>query len=85
MSKGGTFQATLKLSGKQQLRATVGGSQSLVWKQAAFGKGGSDGGGPGTALIVLILSAGVVLVLLGGSRLRRLQIARQRRPRPVAG
>jgi hypothetical protein len=83
VSKGGTFQATLKLSGKQQLRATVGGSQSLIWKQAAFGKGGSDGGGPGTALIVLILAAGAALVFFGGSRLRRRQIAKQRRPRPV--
>jgi hypothetical protein len=85
VSKGGTFQATLKLSGKQQLRATVGASQSLVWKQAAFGTGGSDGGGPGTALIVLLLAAGAVLVFVGGSRIRRRQIARQRRPRPVTG
>jgi hypothetical protein len=82
VSKGGTFQATLKLSGKQQLRATVGGSQSLVWKQAAFGTGGSDGGGgPGAALIVLMVAAGLALVVAGGSRLRRRQLARQRRPR----
>ena len=85
MSKGGTFQATLRLSGKQQLRATVGSSQSLVWKQAAFGRGGSDGGGPGAALIVLLVAAGLVLVVLGASRLRRRQVARQRRPRPVPG
>jgi hypothetical protein len=84
VSKGGTFQATLKLSGKQQLRATVGGSQSLVWKQAAFGTGGSDGGGPGTPLIIVFLAAGAALVVLGGSRIRRRQLARQRRPRPAA-
>ena len=83
VSKGGIFQATLKLSGKQQLRARVGGSQSLVWKQAAFGTGGSDGGGPGPALIVLLLGAGVALVVLGLSRVRRRQTARQRRPRPA--
>ncbi len=83
VSKGGTFLAKLKLSGKQRLRATVGASQSLVWKQAAFGKGGSDGGGPAAALIVLLLAAGVALVVLGASRLRRRQVARQQRPRPV--
>ena len=83
VSKGGTFQATLRLSGKQQLRATVGSSQSLIWKQAAFGTGGSDGGGPGAALIILLVACGVALVVLGGSRIRRRQIARQRRPRPA--
>jgi hypothetical protein len=63
VSKGGTFQATLRLSGKQQLRATVGASQSLVWKQAAAGTGRSDGGGgAGTALIILFVVAGGVLV-----------------------
>jgi hypothetical protein len=83
VSKGGTFTAKLKkLSGKQQLRATVGGSQSLVWKQAAaVTKGGSDGGGPGTALIVLFVAGGLALVVLGVSRIRRRQLARQRRLR----
>jgi hypothetical protein len=82
VSKGGTFLTTLRLSGKQQLRATVGASQSLVWKQAAFGTGGSDGGGPGAALIILLVAAGGVLVAVGASRIRR-QKARQRGPRPA--
>ena len=34
VSKGAVFVAKLQLrEGKQQLRAEVGGSQSLVWKQ----------------------------------------------------
>lgn len=33
VSKGGVFDTTLRLRGKQRLRAEVGGSRSLVWKQ----------------------------------------------------
>ncbi len=33
VGKGAVFVATLRLSGKQRLRAEVGSSQSLVWKQ----------------------------------------------------
>jgi hypothetical protein len=83
VSKGGTFQATLRLSGKQQLRAIVGSSQSLVWKQAAFGTRGSDGGGPATGLIVLFLAAGILLLVFGVSRVRRRRLARRDRPRPA--
>ena len=85
VSKGGVFQATLRLSGKQRLRATVGSSQSLVWRQAAFQTRGSDGGGPAAGLIVLLLAAVVLLVVFAGSRIRRRQLSRQRHPRPVTG
>ena len=68
VSKGGVFQATLRLSGKQRLRAIVGSSQSLVWRQAAFRTRGSDGGGPGRGLIILLLAAG-----RRARRLRRLE------------
>jgi hypothetical protein len=83
VAKGGTFQTTLRLSGKQQLRAVVGATQSLVWKQAGFATRSSDGGGPGAPLIVLLLAAGLALVVLGRSRMRRRQHGRQRRPRPA--
>jgi hypothetical protein len=85
VGKGDVFDTTLKLSGKQQLRATVGSSQSVVWRQAAAGANKSSGGGPSPALVVLLLAGGVVLVIGGTAAVRRRQLQRHRRPRPVTG
>ena len=76
VSKGGVFDTTLRLSGKQRLRATVGGTQSLVWKQAAAVTRSSSGGGPSAALIALIGLAAVAAVLTA------LRIRARRRVRP---
>ena len=84
VSKGSVFVTKLRLSGKQRLRASVGSSQSLVWKQAASAAR-TSGGGPSAATIILLLIAGIALILVATALLRRRQLHRHRRPRPVAG
>jgi hypothetical protein len=92
VGKGSVFSTNLSLPGKQQLRAMVGASQSLVWKQsatvqrphAAAAGGGGGGGGPSTRTIALLLGGGAVLVLGGAARLRRRQVLRNRRMRALA-
>ena len=84
VSKGGVFDTTLRLSGKQRLRATVGSSQSLVWKQAAAVTRSSSGGGQSAALVALIGLAGMAAVLAAlRLRARRRIRLRERRARPL--
>jgi hypothetical protein len=84
-SKGNVFTTTLRLSGKQQLRAKVGSSTSLVWKQsAAITKAKGSGGGPSAALIALIGLAGLAAVLTAlRLRARRRNQLREARSRPL--
>ena len=84
VSKGGVFDTTLRLSGKQRLRAQVGSQKSLVWKQAAAITRSSGGGGPSKAVIALI-ALGAMALLLTALRLRarrRIRL-RQRQGRPL--
>jgi hypothetical protein len=85
VTKGGVFDTTLRLSGKQRLRAQVGGSKSLVWKQAAAVTRASSSGGPSTALIALIGLAAVAAVLtaLRLRARRRIRLRRERGARPL--
>ena len=84
VSKGGVFDTNLKLPGKQRLRATVGSTQSLVWKQAAAVTPSSDSGGPSAALIALIGLGGIAAVLTAlRLRARRRTRIRQSRARPL--
>jgi hypothetical protein len=77
--KGAVFLAKLKLSGKQRLRAIVGNSRSLVWKQAAAGsKSSGDGGGISKRTGLLLVLGGLVLALLAAGVLRRRQVMRRR-------
>ncbi len=79
VSKGSVFTSKLSLAGKQRLRATVGGTQSLVWKQAAAVTSSSSGRGRSAALIALIGLAGVATILAA----LRLRARRERRARPI--
>jgi hypothetical protein len=86
VSKGGTFATKLTVTaGKQQLRAVVGGSQSLTWKQAAFATKSSGGGLSGWKFVLLLIAGLAVLLVAAGLRrrqvVRRRRIARTRRPR----
>jgi Cellulase (glycosyl hydrolase family 5) len=81
VGKGGVFVTKLRLRGKQKLRAVVGSTTSLVWKQAAFANRSSGGGGSSGTPILLPLIAGLALVLLAAAALRRRQSARRRRAR----
>ena len=84
VSKGGVFDTTLRLSGKQRLRATIGGTQSLVWKQAAAVTPSSESGGPSPAVILLIGLGGIAAVLTAlRLRARRRLRIRQTRARPL--
>jgi hypothetical protein len=79
VSKGGTFATKLTVTGgKQQLRAVVGGSQSLTWKQAAFATKSSGGGLSGWKFVLLLI-AGLALLLVVAGLLRRRQVVRRRR------
>lgn len=88
-SKGSVFVTKLKLAGKQRLRATVGSSQSLVWRQAAFATKSSGGGGPSPLTIILASLGALALIATTAALLRRRQLQRDRRhrrsPRPVPG
>jgi hypothetical protein len=88
-SKGSVFVTKLKLAGKQRLRATVGSSQSPVWRQAAFATKSSGGGGPRPLTIVLAALGALALIATTAALLRRRQLQRDRRhrrsPRPVPG
>ncbi|HEY4562892.1 MAG TPA: hypothetical protein VIJ36_07925 [Thermoanaerobaculia bacterium] len=81
VSKGGVFDTTLRLRGKQRLRASVGSSKSLVWKQAATGSKSSSGGGAGTTDILLIAAGALLLILVVAGVLRRRQVVRRRERR----
>ena len=85
VSKGGVFDTTLRLSGKQRLRATIAGSQSLVWKQAAAVTRSSGSGGPSAALIALLSLTGIAAVLtaLRLRARRRIRLRRERGARPL--
>jgi hypothetical protein len=79
VGKGGVFTTKLRLRGKQRLRAVVGGSTSLTWKQAGFATRPSSGGGGSSAPTILLpLLAGLALVALVAAAVRR-QVARRRR------
>jgi hypothetical protein len=83
VGKGAVFLTNLSLRGKQQLRAIVGTSQSLVWKQAAYGtKGGGGGGGRPWTTIFIGLIAALAFTVVAASMLRRRQ---QKHRRPRAG
>lgn len=85
VTKGGVFDTTLKLRGKQRLRATVGSEQSLVWTQSAgAAKTSGGGGGPSALRIIVFAAAGLLAV----GFVRRRQVVRRRRrrgrrPRPT--
>jgi hypothetical protein len=87
--KGSVFVTKLKLAGKQRLRATVGSSQSLVWRQAAFATKSSGGGGPSPLTIILASLGALALIVATAALLRRRRLQRDRRhrrsPRPVPG
>jgi hypothetical protein len=84
VSKGGVFDTTLRLSGKQRLRAQVGSSKSLVWKQAAAVTGAGSSSGPSAPMFVLIPLAGVLAVLAAlRIRARRRTRTNGRRVRPA--
>jgi hypothetical protein len=79
VGKGAVFTTKLRLRGKQRLRAVVGSSTSLTWKQAAFAKRSSSGGGDSsTGTILLPLLEGLALVALVAAALWR-QVMRRRR------
>jgi MYXO-CTERM domain-containing protein len=79
VGKGQVFLTKLRLRGKQRLRAVVGSSTSITWKQAAFAKRSSPGGGDSsTGTILLPLLAGLALVALVAAALWR-QVMRRRR------
>ncbi len=87
VSKGSVFVTKLKLAGKQRLRAKVGSSSSIVWRQAAFGATGSSGGGsggPSVPAIILLMLAALGIVVAASVLLRRRQLHRHR-PRAVPG
>ena len=79
VGKGSVFVTKLRLRGKQGLRATVGSSQSVVWKQTA-GAAHSSGGGSSGPTILLALFGGLAAIAAGTALLRR-QSQRRRRPR----
>jgi hypothetical protein len=87
ISAGAVFDTKVRTSaGKQQLRAVVGQSQSLTWKQAAFGARSSGGGLSGKKLAGLII-LGLLLLVVAVAVLRRRQVGRRQqgarsRPRP---
>jgi Cellulase (glycosyl hydrolase family 5) len=85
VSKGGVFTTKLSLQGKQRLRAQVGSSKSLVWKQAAAVTRASSSSGPSAAMIALIGVAGIAAVLtaLRLRARRRIRHRRERRSRPI--
>ena len=88
VGKGAVFLAKLRLRGKQQLRAVVGKSQSLVWKQGAFGArnpGGGGGGRTGTIILALIAALSFIVLATAVLRRRRRRQWKPRRPRPVPG
>jgi hypothetical protein len=85
VGKDAIFDTTLRLRGKQQLRATVGGSTSVVWRQAAAGAKASDGGGTSGTTIALALLAGLGVIGAGTALLRRRQRHRQRVTRLATG
>jgi len=85
VSKGGVFDTTLRLSGKQRLRAQVGSQKSLVWKQAAAITKSSKSGGGASAIVIALIALGAVALILTALRLRarrRIRL-RQSRARPL--
>jgi Cellulase (glycosyl hydrolase family 5) len=80
VGKGAVFATKLRLRGKQKLRAVVGGTTSITWKQAGFATRSSGGGGSSATPILLPLLAGLALVVLAAAALRRRRSARRRGP-----
>lgn len=81
VSKGGVFDTSLNLSGKQRLRATVGSSKSLVWKQAAAATKSSKSSGGPSALVIALIALGAVVLILTALRLRARRRIRLRQNR----
>ncbi|HEX5894014.1 MAG TPA: hypothetical protein VFY33_04235, partial [Solirubrobacterales bacterium] len=81
VGKGGVFVTKLRLRGKQKLRAVVGGTTSIVWKQGAFGTPSSGGGGSSGPTILIPLLAGLALAVVAAAALRRRQVVRRKRSR----
>jgi hypothetical protein len=86
VGKGSVFDTKLKLSGSQLLRAKVGGSTSVTWKQTAVGAKSSSDGLSGKTIAILGF-AGLMLLLAAAAVLRRRQVVLRRRdartrPRP---
>jgi hypothetical protein len=87
VTKGSVFTTKLSLEGKQRLRATVAGQQSLVWKQAAAVTKAKDSSGISSAILIPLIALGAVALILTALRLRqRRRIAKRReghsRPAP---
>jgi hypothetical protein len=83
VGQGATFVTRLKLSGSQLLRAKIGPTTSLTWKQTAFGKKGKSSSDDGLAAwkIALIGLGGLALLLVAAGFIRRRQVVRQREQR----
>jgi hypothetical protein len=80
VSKGGTFDTKLtSTGGRGQFRAIVGQSQSLTWRQAAFGAHSSGGGGLSGKKLAALIFLGLILLLVGVATLRRRQVIRRRK------
>jgi hypothetical protein len=77
VAKGAVFTSTLRLRGKQRLRATVAGTQSLVWKQTG---GGATVAGDGSGLPGPLLFIGIALLslIVAVGVLRRRQVIQRR-------
>ena len=76
VSAGGTFDTKIRTSAaKGQYRAVVGPTQSLVWKQGAFGAG-SSGGGTSWWKYVLLLIGGLGAVVAAVLVIRHRQATR---------
>jgi cellulase (glycosyl hydrolase family 5) len=85
VGKGSVFTANLRLSGKQNLRATVGASKSLVWKQGA-GITHTSGSGSSTTKTLALIAAPILLIatVLTGLRRRHVRRLRRRGTRPAS-
>jgi hypothetical protein len=77
VAKGDVFLTTLRLSGKQLLRAKVGSSTSVTWRQSAAGAKSSSGGSSLPPIAPLALIAGIV-ALASTAVLRRRHVVRRR-------
>jgi hypothetical protein len=69
---GQVFLTKLRLSGKQTLRATVGSSQSVTWKQTTpVAKGSDSGSGLPPIGLTLVAAGGIALIVTVLVRRRR--------------
>jgi len=85
-AKGAVFTSKLALRGKQRLRATVGASKSLVWKQPAAVTHARAGNGRSTAATLALIAVPLLILIAVALQLRRRHVAhlrRRHRTRPI--